>query len=65
LGYVDDHQFIPIAFCPKFVRELAFWGLSMTFPSLQQRWQSQPQRGEVIGVSASVLGDMVGFAIAE
>jgi len=37
----------------------------MTFPSLQQRWQSQPQRGEVIGVSASVLGDMVGFAIAE
>jgi tetratricopeptide (TPR) repeat protein len=38
---------------------------AMTFPSLQQRWQSQPQRGEVIGVSASVLGDMVGFAIAE
>jgi tetratricopeptide (TPR) repeat protein len=37
----------------------------MTFPSLQQRWQGQPQRGEVIGVSASVLGDMVGFAIAE
>jgi uncharacterized protein (TIGR03032 family) len=37
----------------------------MTFPSLQQRWQNQPQRGEVIGVSASVLGDMVGFAIAE
>jgi tetratricopeptide (TPR) repeat protein len=37
----------------------------MTFPSLQERWQSQPQRGEVIGVSASVLGDMVGFAIAE
>jgi protein O-GlcNAc transferase len=38
---------------------------AMTFPSLQQRWQRQPQRGEVIGVSASVLGDMVGFAIAE
>jgi len=38
---------------------------AMTFPSLQKRWQSQPQRGEVIGVSASVLGDMVGFAIAE
>ena len=37
----------------------------MTFPSLQQRWQRQPQRGEVIGVSASVLGDMVGFVIAE
>ena len=38
---------------------------AMTFPSLQQRWQRQPQRGEVIGVSASVSGDMVGFAIAE
>jgi len=38
---------------------------TMTFPSLQQRWQSQPQRGEIIGVSASVLGDMVGFAISE
>ncbi|CAN1212973.1 TIGR03032 family protein [Tumidithrix helvetica PCC 7403] len=38
---------------------------AMTFPNLQQRWQSQPQRGEVIGVSASFLGDMVGFAIAE
>ena len=38
---------------------------AMTFPSLQQRWQVQPQRGEVIGVSASVLGDMVGFTIAE
>jgi len=38
---------------------------AMTFPSLQKRWQSQPQRGEIIGVSASVLGDMVGFAIAE
>jgi uncharacterized protein (TIGR03032 family) len=38
---------------------------AMTFPNLQQRWQSQPQRGEVIGVSASSFGDMVGFAIAE
>ena len=38
---------------------------AMTFPSLQHRWQIQPQRGEVIGVSASVLGDIVGFAIAE
>lgn len=38
---------------------------AMTFPSLQQRWQVQPQRGEVIGVSASVSGDMVGFTIAE
>lgn len=38
---------------------------TMTFPSLQQRWRNQPQRGELIGVSASVSGDMVGFAIAE
>ncbi|WP_017714659.1 TIGR03032 family protein [Prochlorothrix hollandica] len=37
----------------------------MTFPRLQQRWQHQPQRGEVIGVSASVLGEMIGFIIAE
>lgn len=38
---------------------------SMTFPSLQQRWRNQPQRGELMGVSASVSGEMVGFAIAE
>jgi uncharacterized protein (TIGR03032 family) len=36
-----------------------------TFPSLQARWQSMPQRGELSGVSASLHGDMVGFAIAE
>ena len=38
---------------------------AMTFPSLQRRWTTQPQRGELIGVSASVTGDMVGFTIAE
>jgi uncharacterized protein (TIGR03032 family) len=38
---------------------------AMTYPSLQQRWQHQPQRGELLGVSASVAGEMVGFAIAE
>ena len=37
----------------------------MTSPSLQKRWVTQPQRGELLGVSASVLGDMVGFAVAE
>ena len=38
---------------------------AMTYPSLQARWQTQPQRGELLGVSASVSGDMVGFAVAE
>ncbi len=38
---------------------------AMTYPSLQQRWQTQPQRGELIGVSASVAGEMIGFAVAE
>jgi hypothetical protein len=38
---------------------------AMTYPSLQQRWPSQPLRGELLGVSASVDGAMVGFAIAE
>jgi len=38
---------------------------AMTYPSLQTRWQTQPPRGELLGVSASVSGDMVGFAIAE
>jgi len=38
---------------------------SMTFPSLRQRWASQPPRGELYGVSASVQGEMVGFGIAE
>lgn len=38
---------------------------AFTYPSLQQRWRTQPQRGELLGTSASVDGDMVGFAIAE
>jgi len=38
---------------------------AMTFPSLRERWQTQPQRGELVGVSASILGEMVGFVIAE
>jgi uncharacterized protein (TIGR03032 family) len=37
----------------------------MTFPSLQQRWQTQPQRGEIVAVSASVAGEMVGFVVVE
>jgi len=38
---------------------------AMTSPSLQQRWQTQPQRGELFGISASVAGEMIGFAVAE
>ncbi|MBN3909064.1 MAG: TIGR03032 family protein [Nostoc sp. NMS1] len=38
---------------------------AFTFPSLQQRWQTQPQRGELVGISASMAGDMVAFAIAQ
>ena len=38
---------------------------AMTYPSLQQRWQTQPQRGELFGVSASVAGEMIGFSVAE
>jgi N-acetylglutamate synthase-like GNAT family acetyltransferase len=37
----------------------------MTYPSLQARWQNQPQRGELLGISASIDGEMVGFAVAE
>ncbi|GET38406.1 TIGR03032 family protein [Microseira wollei] len=36
-----------------------------TFPRLQKRWQTQPPQGELTGLSASVAGSMVGFAIAE
>ncbi len=36
-----------------------------TFPSLQRRWALQPQRGELLGTSASLEGAMVAFAIAE
>jgi len=38
---------------------------SMTHPSLQKRWQTHSQRGELFGVSASIEGEMVGFAVAE
>lgn len=38
---------------------------AMTYPSLQQRWRRLPQRGELHAVSASVAGEMVGFAVAE
>jgi uncharacterized protein (TIGR03032 family) len=38
---------------------------AMTYPGLQKRWQTQALRGELLGVSASVAGDMVGFAVAE
>jgi uncharacterized protein (TIGR03032 family) len=37
----------------------------LTFPRLQKRWQTQPPQGELTGLSASVAGSMVGFAIAE
>jgi protein O-GlcNAc transferase len=36
-----------------------------TYPSLQQRWKTQPQQGELLGISASADGEMVAFAIAE
>ena len=37
----------------------------LTFPRLQQRWQKTPPQGELTGLSASINGAMVGFAIAE
>jgi len=38
---------------------------ALTFPSLQQRWLTQLQRGEMLGISASVMGEIVGMVIAE
>jgi len=38
---------------------------TMTYPSLQQHWQTHAQRGELFGLSASVAGEMIGFAVAE
>lgn len=38
---------------------------AMTYPNLRKRWLAQPQRGELLGVSASMGGEMVGFAVAE
>uniref|UniRef100_A0A8J7CWI9 TIGR03032 family protein n=1 Tax=Desmonostoc muscorum LEGE 12446 TaxID=1828758 RepID=A0A8J7CWI9_DESMC len=37
----------------------------LTYPSLQKRWQTQPPQGELIGLSASLDGAIVGFAISE
>ncbi len=38
---------------------------ALTYPSLQERWQVQPPKGELLGISAAVAGSLVGFAIAE
>lgn len=38
---------------------------AFTYPRLQKRWQTQPQRGELMGISASAAGEIVGLAIAE
>jgi uncharacterized protein (TIGR03032 family) len=38
---------------------------AMTYPSMEQHWLARPQRGELIGISASVEGKMIGLAIAE
>jgi uncharacterized protein (TIGR03032 family) len=37
----------------------------LTYPRLSQRWQQTPPQGEVTGLSASLDGAMVGFAISE
>jgi protein O-GlcNAc transferase len=61
----------PMPHAPKYQRVYHLTASSLadydafTFPSLQQRWQTQPQRGELVGISASVAGEMVAFAIAE
>jgi len=38
---------------------------AMTYPSLQSRWKTEALRGELLGVSASIDGEMIGFAVAE
>jgi uncharacterized protein (TIGR03032 family) len=38
---------------------------ALTFPSIKKRWQTRQLRGDLLGVSASVDGQLVGFAIAE
>jgi len=38
---------------------------AFTFPNLAKRWQTQPQQGELFGVSAAIEGSLVGLAIAE
>lgn len=38
---------------------------AMTSPSLQKHWQTQPLRGELLGISASIDGAMIGLVVAE
>ncbi|NEQ78136.1 MAG: TIGR03032 family protein [Okeania sp. SIO2C9] len=38
---------------------------ALTYPSIKQRWQTQPPKGELFGISAAVEGSLVGFVIAE
>ncbi|MEB3336341.1 MAG: TIGR03032 family protein, partial [Leptolyngbyaceae bacterium] len=74
LDPVDEEAFLlptPAIAPPKFQQvyhlnpeSLASYD-AYTYPSLQKRWQTQPQRGELVGVSASIAGELVGFAIAE
>ncbi|MDY7048060.1 MAG: TIGR03032 family protein [Microcystis panniformis WG22] len=35
------------------------------FPSLQVRWKNQSPKGEIVGVSAALEGDLLGFVIGE
>ncbi len=37
----------------------------MSQPSLRGRWSTHPQRGALLGMSASVDGKMIGFVVAE
>lgn len=38
---------------------------ALTFPSIKNRWQSRQLQGELLGVSASISENLVGFIIAE
>lgn len=38
---------------------------ALTSPSLKQRWQTRPRRGELVGISAAINGTLVGLAVAE
>ncbi|NEQ73973.1 MAG: TIGR03032 family protein [Okeania sp. SIO2C9] len=38
---------------------------ALTFPSIKKHWQTFQQKGILMGISASVAGEMVGLAIAE
>ena len=38
---------------------------ALTFPSLKKRWQTYRQRGDLLGISASLKEAIVGLAIAE